>query len=44
MIGCLIPAYLVYKVNSLHKYKGITLALIIFAGVLLVVSPFLAFF
>ena len=44
LIGCLIPAYLVYKVNSLHKYKGITLALIIFAGVLLVVSPFLAFF
>ncbi|AXL22365.1 hypothetical protein DKB62_05015 [Megasphaera stantonii] len=44
LIGCLIPAYLVYKVNSLHKYKGITLVLIIFAGVLLVVSPFLAFF
>ncbi|RBP97932.1 hypothetical protein CRD60_04970 [Bifidobacterium aemilianum] len=43
LIGCLIPAYLVYKVPSLHKYKGPGLWLIIFVGLLLVISPFLAF-
>ncbi|MEQ5122363.1 hypothetical protein [Morganella morganii] len=43
MVGCLIPAYLVYKVPMLHKYKGISLYLIIFTGLLLCVSPFLAF-
>lgn len=43
MVGCLIPAYLVYKVPVLHKYKGISLYLIIFTGLLLCVSPFLAF-
>ncbi len=43
MIGCLIPAYLVYKVPSLHKYKGISLYLIIGTGLLLCVSPFMAF-
>ena len=43
MIGCLIPAYLVYRVPALHKYKGPGLVLIIITGVLLVVSPFLAF-
>lgn len=43
MVGCLIPAYLVYKVPMLHKYKGISLYLIIFTGMLLCVSPFLAF-
>ena len=41
-IGCLIPAYLVYKVGSLRKYKGMVLNLIVFSGVLLVVSPFIA--
>ncbi|TBL27244.1 hypothetical protein EYY80_40620, partial [Klebsiella oxytoca] len=25
MVGCLIPAYLVYKVPMLHKYKGASL-------------------
>lgn len=43
MVGCLIPAYLVYKVPVLHKYQGISLYLIIFTGLLLCVSPFLAF-
>ncbi|RBP99425.1 hypothetical protein CRD59_03820 [Bifidobacterium xylocopae] len=43
MIGCLIPAYLVYKVPKLHKFKGPSLWLIIFVGILLVVSPFFAF-
>ncbi|MDC9582015.1 hypothetical protein PSI15_10630 [Xenorhabdus sp. PR6a] len=43
IVGCLIPAYLVYKVPSLHHYKGVSLILIIFTGILLCVSPFLAF-
>lgn len=40
MVGCLIPARLVYKVPSLHKYKGASLYLIIITGLLLCVSPF----
>ena len=44
LIACIIPAYLVYKVRALHKYKGMALVLIVFAGILLIVSPFLAFF
>ena len=43
MVGCLIPAYLVYRVPALHKYKGLSLMLIIITGLLLCVSPFLAF-
>ncbi|MDX7985964.1 hypothetical protein FE392_01245 [Xenorhabdus sp. 12] len=43
IVGCLIPAYLVYKVPSLHHYKGASLILIIFTGFLLCISPFLAF-
>ncbi len=43
LIGCLIPAYLVYRVPELHRFKGATLYLIIAAGILLMVSPFLAF-
>ncbi len=43
MVGCLIPAYLVYKVPFLEKYKTLSLKIIIFTGILLVVSPFLAF-
>ncbi|MDH2999520.1 hypothetical protein A1D23_05365 [Chelonobacter oris] len=42
-VGCLIPAYLVYNVPTLFKYKGLALYLIIFTGILLCVSPFLAF-
>jgi len=43
IVGCLIPAYLVYRVPELHKYKGIGLKIIIATGILLIVSPFLAF-
>jgi serine transporter len=43
MVGCLIPAWLVYKVPALHKYKGVSLIIIIITGLLLCVSPFLAF-
>lgn len=43
MVGCLIPAWLVYKVPALHKYKGLSLWIIIVTGLLLCVSPFLAF-
>ncbi len=43
MVGCLIPAWLVYKVPALHKYKGASLYLIIITGLLLCVSPFPAF-
>ena len=42
-IGCLIPAYLVMKVPALAKYRTMSLGLIIFTGILLVISPFLAF-
>ncbi|WP_025821762.1 aromatic amino acid transport family protein [Shewanella marina] len=43
LVGCLIPAYLVYKVPMLHKFKGASLYIIIATGLLLCVSPFLAF-
>ncbi|OOF64241.1 aromatic amino acid transport family protein [Rodentibacter sp. Ppn85] len=43
LVGCLIPAYLVYKVPMLHKYKGVALYIIIITGILLCVSPFLTF-
>ncbi len=43
IVGCLIPAYLVYQVPSLHKYKGTATNLIIATGVLLCISPLLAF-
>ena len=43
LIGCLIPAYLVYKVPRLHKYKGVGLWVIIITGMLLIISPFLVF-
>ena len=41
IVGCLIPAILVYKVPFLHKYKGISLYLIICTGLLLILAPFL---
>lgn len=43
LVGCLIPAYLVYRVPMLHKYKGVALYIIIITGILLCISPFLAF-
>ena len=42
LIGCLIPALLVYRVPELHKYKGIQLYCIITAGILLCLAPLLA--
>lgn len=43
MVGCLIPAYLVYKVPHLNQYKGVATNLIIVTGILLCISPLLAF-
>ncbi len=43
MVGCLIPAYLVYRVPFLFQYKGLALKIIIFTGLLLIISPFFAF-
>ena len=43
LVGCLIPAYVVYKVPMLHQFKDLSLKIIIFTGILLVISPFLAF-
>lgn len=43
LVGCLIPAYLVYKVPHLAKYKGTATNLIIITGILLCISPILAF-
>ncbi|KJG27140.1 membrane protein [Photobacterium angustum] len=43
IVGCLIPAYLVYKVPTLNKYKGAATYLIIITGILLCISPLLAF-
>lgn len=43
LVGCLIPAYLVYKVPHLAKYKGMATNMIIITGILLCISPILAF-
>lgn len=43
LVGCLIPAYLVYRVPHLAKYKGMATNLIIITGILLCISPVLAF-
>lgn len=43
LVGCLIPAYLVYKMPHLHKYKGKATYLIIATGILLCISPILVF-
>jgi cysteine uptake transport protein len=43
VVGCLIPAWLVYKVPMLHQYKGFSLQIIIITGLLLLLSPILAF-
>lgn len=43
LVGCLIPAYLVYHVPHLAKYKGMATNMIIVTGVLLCISPLLAF-
>src|SRR5699024_4134381 len=41
-VGYPSPAWRGYKVPALHKYKGMSLYLIIVTGLLLCVSPFLA--
>lgn len=41
ILGCLAPAYMVYKVPSLHIYKSKSLYFIIFVGVVLIISPLL---
>ncbi len=43
LVGCLIPAYLVYRVPALHKYKGLSLYIVIATGALLCLSPLLTF-
>ncbi len=43
LVGCLIPAYLVYKIPRLAKYRGLATNIIIVVGILLVISPLLAF-
>lgn len=43
LVGCLIPAYLVYRVPHLAKYKGMATKMIIVTGILLCISPVLAF-
>ncbi|WP_335900705.1 hypothetical protein ACOI2Q_01795 [Shewanella algae] len=43
LVGCLIPAYLVYRVPALHKYKGLSLYIVIATGILLCLSPLLTF-
>lgn len=42
LIGCLIPAVLVYRVPKLYKYRGVQLYCIIAVGILLCLSPILA--
>lgn len=44
IVPCLIPCYLVYKVEKLNKFKGFSIWFIAFFGVLLCFSPFLKFF
>lgn len=41
IIGCLMPAYLVYKVPMLNKYKGLTVYYIVYVGIILCISPIL---
>ncbi|GAA4651078.1 amino acid permease [Kistimonas scapharcae] len=43
LVGCLIPAYLVHKIPRLAKYRGLATNIIIVVGILLVISPLLAF-
>ena len=43
IIGCFIPVILVYRSDQLKKYRGIQSFIVILTGILLVISPFLAF-
>ncbi len=42
VLGCLIPAWLVLKVPALSRYRGPGLVLVILVGLLLCISPLLA--
>ena len=42
VIGCFVPVLLVYRSDELYKYRGITSYIVIFTGILLVISPLLA--
>ena len=44
IVSCLIPCYLVYKVEALRKFKGPGVWFIVFFGLLLCFSPFFKFF
>lgn len=44
IVSCLIPCYLVYKVQVLHKLKGFVVWYVAFFGILLIFSPFFKFF
>ncbi|ASG68980.1 serine permease [Francisella halioticida] len=41
ILGCLVPAYIVFKTSSLKKYRTKSIYFIIFIGVVLVISPLL---
>jgi len=43
LVGCLIPAWLVLKSKALEQYRGFGLAIIVLTGLLLCISPFIAF-
>jgi serine transporter len=43
IIGCFIPVLLVYRSDRLKKYRGIVTYIVILTGILLFLSPFLAF-
>ncbi|GAB2657923.1 amino acid permease [Vibrio panuliri] len=44
IVSCLIPCYLVYRVNKLHKFQGLQAKCVLLFGLLLVISPFFKFF
>ena len=39
LVSCLIPAYLVYNVPSLHQYRSLNVLYVAFIGFMLVISP-----
>lgn len=43
LVGCLIPAWLVIRVDELARYRNSALIIIVLTGCLLIISPFLAF-
>lgn len=43
IVGCFIPVLLVYKSEQLRQYRGVQAYIVVFTGILLVLSPFLAF-